>query len=131
MSREERVPAFIEVVTEIAAQAIISAVPLDRNEATMLAKRIALDICARYAKTEMYIPVAAALTHLAERNQRIWESYSRPGPTGARPFTGARIDDLAAEHNLTSRQIQTILADMRRLEAARRQQHLPGFDAAS
>lgn len=136
MSTEPRgkVYQFIDDLVEIGAAEITAELPgLEPQLGAELMRRIALAMCGRYARTEMYIPAALEITLLGPRNQQIWDEYNQDGPAphGARRFTAARMVELAETHGLTTRQVRSIIADMRARDMAARQSQLPGFDPES
>lgn len=105
---------FVVAVEEIAAQEVSATVPaLAADVIEALGRRIALGICARYARTQLYVPAAVALLHNGPRNLEIWQAYHQDGPDGARAYSGARVNQIARQHRLTARQVQSIIKRLR------------------
>lgn len=129
---DRRVFAFIEAVEQIAGSEVSKTVPtLPPDAVSELARRIALSICARHARTHLYVPVAIEMLQNGPRNRQIWDAYKQPGPDGARPYSLARVAQISDQHRLTVRQVHAILKQMRELEVVARQVALPGFEGPS
>lgn len=120
---------FVDALVEIGVAELrkTGAVPDDQAKDLML--QIAQDLCARYARTVMYIPSLLDL-ELTKRNKEIWREYGQPGegPMGARAWTPARVAELAVKYQLTTVQIYTIVKRMHQAEVGRLQGQLPGLD---
>lgn len=73
--------------------------------------------CERNAKSLVYIPEAANLAKM-ERNAIMWAKYQvdGPGPTFARKFTPERLQEIAAEYDITSQQLYLIFRAEREAE---------------
>lgn len=133
-TKADRIYTFIDALINIGSAEIKAELPdLDSAVGEEVMRRVALTICARFARTEMYIPAALEITFLGPRNQLIWDGYNHdgPGPTGARRCSLSRIDELAAEYTLTRRQVYNVIGEMRAREIAARQFQLPGIDPAA
>ena len=100
-------------------------VPEDHSRDTML--KIAHAMCHHYARTTIHVPALIEI-RLDERDERIYEAYQLDGPDGARAFTKDRLEQLAAQYELTLRHLYSVVALARRRDLARRQPTLPGLE---
>lgn len=133
--KPRKVPEFVDDLNRIATTELLGA-GLPEADAKAVARRITSSIVSLYARTTMHVPVG-----YDARNAEIWRQYAEPGrladgTLGAPPFSQARAVELAAEHNLTARQVYSILQVQRRTDRAERgfpsdQPMLKGLDAAS
>lgn len=92
-------------------------------------RQIAHKVCFLNKKSIIYVPEDLDF-ELTKRDEEIWVEYQTDGPDGARKFTPHRVDQLAAEHDLSTQQIYNIIRLMRRREVAERQGVLPGLEPA-
>ncbi len=97
--------------------------------ARQLMRQVAREVCVRNAKCIVYIPDSLDFA-LEERDREIWAAYQQPGPTGSRPFTGERIQDLAEQYGLSLQMVYRIISWAKKAEVAERQANLPGIDPA-
>ncbi len=123
-------PEFVDEAQRIGTAQLVNQLQLPEDRAREVMGKIVAEIVSRFARTTMYVPAG-----FDSRNEAIWKDYGERGPTsrgqaGAAPFTAARIDEIAAERGITSRQVRNILAVMKAAEMASRQDRLPGFEAA-
>lgn len=107
-----------------AAQATGS-VQLTDAQAAGVMREIVRRFCHRNAKSVVYIPEAISVAKM-ERNARIWQDYQ----TGPKKFTPGRIEELAAEHDLTPQMVYQIVARERHRELREVQDELPGMPPA-
>nr|WP_086940762.1 Mor transcription activator family protein [Thaumasiovibrio occultus] len=77
-----------------------------------LAAKLTSSLAVYFGGRDIYIPKGDVLK-TSLRNIQIW-----------RDFTGRNIEQLAAQHNLTERQITAIIKEQRKLELQRRQRVL-------
>lgn len=126
--RRKGVYQFIDDMVDVCSRVMTSASGIPEAQARELAHEMAVQMCFHYARTTMYVPAALDL-QLSERDEEIWRKYGTDSGT-ARPYSAARVAELAAEHQLTTVQIYNIVRQAKSREIARRQQRLPGFDVA-
>lgn len=126
---DRRLYQFIDDLVAIGARELAGKPKLDEKAARELMTTVAHQLCFQYARTSLYVPAALELK-LTPRDEEIWLQYGQDGPGGARKYSAARVEQLAATHGLTVRHVYNIVALMRDLDAARRQPGLPGIDLA-
>jgi len=115
----KKVYAFIDNLVAVARHQMGAAFPdVPAETIEQVATDIAHEMVFLYARTEMSIPAALPLT-LGPRNAQIYADYGKDSAT-ARAYTSDRIAELAAQHRLTTRQVQNILASGRAADAAAR-----------
>ncbi len=121
-AKPRELPEFVDALVRIGADALVKELggPRDRAEAVMA--KVAVGILAEFARHTMYIPAG-----FDARNEAIYGSYGEPSAT-AGAYTRARVEELAAQHGLTARQVYSIIGVQRARELASRQPLLPGFD---
>jgi len=122
---------LVDDMVTVGSRAIIDQLKLPQEQAEELMRQIAHEVCFMNCKVTIYIPEDLEFT-LSKRDVEIWSEYQLdgPGPTGARKFTAARVDELAAQHKLTAQQIYNIIRLMKKREIAARQGVLPGLEPA-
>ena len=149
MPRSQRLqlPTFLEEAIDAGAQVLGAGLELSPeqrgqaaagvpvtwspDQAREVMMRVLAVFCDRNAKSLVYIPEGVTLATM-QRNAMIWAAYQQdgPAPSFTRRHTRQRIDELAAQYDLTSQQVYAIVARERRAEIADRQAELPGIDAA-
>jgi Mor family transcriptional regulator len=102
---------------------------LDADQARGVATAIAREVCRRNAKTYIYVPGVEHMDRL-DRNAEIYAAWQVDGPDGARKFSGARIDQLAAQYGVTTVWIYQVIRSHHEAEVAERQGMLPGIEPA-
>lgn len=126
---EKRVYEFVDNLVRLGKAQLVERLAIEPPEAEEVMTAIAHAMILESARFHIYVPVAIEL-QLSPRNEAIWNEYSTPGPEGARPFSTARISQLARKHQLTERQIYKIIDVWRAREMAHKQPELPGFEGA-
>lgn len=121
-SKPRELPEFVDDLVRIGTAELVAQLGAEEAQAKTVMARIADGIVTAYARTTMYVPAG-----FGSRNTVIWDKFHQPGPTAARN-TRARVEEIAAEYGMTTRQIYSILAVMRSAQNARFQHHLPGFE---
>ena len=108
---------FVEDLVKVGQDHLTAqcALPAEAAGAAMIA--ITRAFCERNAKSLVYIPEAANLAKM-ERNAIMWAKYQvdGTGPTFARKFTPERLQEIAAEYDLTPQQLYNIFRDERAAE---------------
>lgn len=127
-SGRTKAPEFVEQLVEIGARQLVADLEVPEAAARATMSEIARGVCAQFARRFVYIPLDMEFA-LTERDQRLWEAYGQHGPDGARPYTGERLAQLAAEAQLTTVHLYRIFKLARRRDMAARQHTLPGFEA--
>lgn len=120
---------FVDALVEVGGAELVTAgMPAEQARDVMLG--VAQQLCARYARTLMYIPTMLDI-ELTRRDQEIWEKYGQDGagPFGARKYTSARVAELAVEYQRTTVQIYNIVRLMHQREVGARQGQLPGLES--
>ncbi len=126
---DERLYQFVDDLVAIGVRAFAGSGPLDEEQARQRMTEVANQLCVQYARTSLYVPAALQLK-LTPRDEEIWAKYGLEGAGGVRPYSSARVQQLATEYGFTVRHVYNIVAMMRDLEAARRQPGLPGIPPA-
>lgn len=126
--KPRELPEFVDDLVRIGTAELMGQLETPESVARVVMARIADGIVNQYARSTMYVPAG-----FGSRNSVIWAKYqeagmAQDGRPGARPYTSERIEELAVEYQLTTRQIRNILAVMRSAEMARNHPQLPGFD---
>jgi Mor family transcriptional regulator len=124
-----RLYKFLDDLVRIGAKEITASLGVPDDQARQIMQTVANGVCLDYARFHIYVPAAVEL-QLDPRNEAIWAKYSQAGPTGSRPFSTARITELAQEYELTERQIYSVVSLMRARDLATRQVELPGIEPA-
>lgn len=124
-----RLYQFVDDLVAIGVRDLVGQASLQEEAARDLMTSIAHQLCSQYARTNMYVPAVLELP-LTARDEQIWQEYSQPvfGTEGTRPYTAARVTEVAAKHNLSERHVYSVLALMRAREQKRLQVQLPGFE---
>lgn len=126
---DDRVYQFVDDLVSIGVRKLTGSAGLDETAAREHMTSIAHELCFQYARTSLYVPASLQL-RLSPRDEEIWAKYSAEGPGGVRPYSSARVQQLATEYAFTVRHVYNIIALMRDLDAQRRQPGLPGIDPA-
>ena len=117
---------FVDALIEIGEGEIVRALKVDAEQAREVMREVAHGICFRYGRTTLYVP-ADLQFGLSKRDEEIWRQYGLPGPDGSRPYTAARVAQIAEEYKLTSVRIYQIVKTMQARELAARQGELEGL----
>jgi Mor family transcriptional regulator len=120
---------LVNDLMEIGGKHLVTTLGMQEQDAQATMRLIAHQFCERNAKCMLYIPEDLQFG-LVERDAKIWQAYQLDGPGGAKKFTGARLEQLAAEHSLSIQQIYNIVRREGNAEMATRQGVLPGIDPA-
>ena len=120
---------LVNDLMEIGGAHLVAVAGMTAQDATAAMRLIAHQFCERNAKCMLYIPEDLQFG-LVERDTKIWAAYQIDGPDGTRKFTGARVEQLAAEHELSLQQVYNIIRREGKAEMATRQGVLPGIDPA-
>ena len=125
----KRVYQFVDDLVAVGTRELVLQAGLAEAEARTVMTGIAHALCAQYARTTMYVPALMEIP-LGERDERVWANYGAPafGTAGSRPFTAARIDEIAEAERISARQVYSVVALMRQRDQARRQPALPGME---
>ena len=127
---DSRTTVFVDAAVEVGARHLVRVLGVSEPTARDLMTTIAWDICGQFARTTLYIPALLELQR-TERDRRISNAYAAAAAgDGSRPYTHARIVEIAAAEQLTVRQVYDILKLERQRDLADRQQQLPGLDPA-
>lgn len=131
MSRRSRVtaPDLVRTIIDTGTRVLTAEHGVSRSAALAATEAVARAICDAYGKQDVYIPADMGWA-LTERDLQIWAAYGRPGPDGERPYSGARVQALGREWDLSAQQVYAIVRAVRRREIAERQGVLPGIDPA-
>lgn len=129
-AKPRELPEFVDDLIRVGKARLVAELGAADEAAQHVMGKIAADIVNEYARRSMYIPAG-----FGTRNSEIWKAYGERGPAsngqpGADPYTRARIEELAVQYGLTSRQVYSILGAMRAQELATRQGQLPGMEPA-
>lgn len=124
----KHVHQFIDDLVAVGVRELTTAGAIADQPARDLMTAIAHQMCIQYARTHLYVP-AFLERQLTPRDEQIYAAYAVEGPDGVRPYTAARLQQLAAAQGLTLRHLYNIIALARRRENERRQPQLTGLDA--
>lgn len=119
---------LVNDLMEIGGKHLVATLGMQEQDAQATMRLIAHQFCERNAKCMLYIPEDLQFG-LVERDAKIWQAYQLDGP-GTKKFTGARVEQLAAEHSLSIQQVYNIVRREGNAEIATRQGVLPGIDPA-
>lgn len=127
-SRRLKLHEFVADLVGAGTGVLAAELSLDPIKARDVMLQVARAVCARNAKSLVYIPEAVSLMNLT-RNALIWAAYQTDGPPPSctRKFSPARAQELAIEHDLSPQQIYNIIAEQRALELDGVQPELPGL----
>jgi len=120
---------LVEDIVSVGAQALMEQLSVPDEQAKELMRQIAHEVCFRNARCLIYVPEALDFM-LTKRDEDIWAEYQLDGPSGARKFSAARVEQLAEQHRLTSTQIYNIVRLMKKREINARQATIPGLEPA-
>lgn len=120
---------LVDDMITVGSKELIDQLAVPEEQAKELMRQIAHQVCFLNAKQYIYVPEALDFK-LSKRDETIWAEYQvdGPAPTFGRKFSAQRIDELAAQYNLTTVQIYNILRLMRKQEVASRQFLIPGLE---
>lgn len=117
--------AFVEDLVAHATRVMTARLGVDSDAALQAGTEIARRVCEQYARTYMYVPTTDDFERAA-RNAQIWQLYGE----GPFKYTHRRVDELAAQFELTPQQVYNIVRKMQRAAVAERQGVLPGLESA-
>jgi Mor family transcriptional regulator len=126
---EKRVYEFVDNLVRLGKAQLVERLAIEPPEAEEVMTAIAHAMILESARFHIYVPVAIEL-QLSPRNEAIWQEYGTPGADGARPYSTARIAQLARKHQLTERQIYKIIDVWRERTMRETQPELPGLESA-
>ena len=126
----DKVHQFIDDLVAVGVRELVGSGTVAEQDAREQMTAIAHQLCFQYARSQIYIPAVLELT-LTPRDELIYSAYAIEGPDGVRPYTAARLAQLAVENSLTLRHCYNIITLAKRREQARRQPQLPGMDDAA
>jgi hypothetical protein len=112
-----KLPQFVDHVVSIGARAMQEQLGTPEEQARELMRGVAHQLCALYARTDIYVPVYAEFD-LSARDKRMWEQYGQDGPTGSRKYSAERAAEVAADFKLTTHQAYNIFRLVRAREKA-------------
>lgn len=125
----QRVHQFIDDLVAVGVRELTTSGAMPEHEARDQMTAIAHQVCFQYARSHLYVPAVLELT-LTPRDAEIYSEHATEGPDGVRPYTAARLEQIALARGLTVRHCYNIIALARRREQARRQPQLPGLNDA-
>ncbi len=123
-----RVYQFVDALVATGVRELVTSAGMTEQTARDFMTAIAHQMCFQYAKEHIYVPAVMELK-LSSRDVAIYNEHATEGPDGVRPYTAARLEQIAAAHDLTLRQCYNIIALARRRDQAMRQPQLPGLEA--
>lgn len=119
--------AFVEALVETGVKHLMADLHVSEPPARAAMAEIARSICWQYARQFIYVPLDTEF-ELTKRDQRLWDAYGQPGPDGVRPYTAARVAQIAQEAEVTTVHLYRIFKLAKQREHAARQADLPGID---
>ncbi len=99
---------FITDLIRIGKREICAALEVQEAQAAAVMQRVADSVCLEYARADIYIPAG-----FDPRNRQLVQAYGQPC-RGAPAYSPERIEQLAAEYGLTTRQVYGIVASSRK-----------------
>lgn len=117
---------FVDALVTIGTRQLVADLAIDEEKAQEVARKITQQLCWRFRKTIMYVPVDLE-DQLATRDLGIWAQYGQDGPDGVRKYTPLRVAQLAEQYDLTVAHIYCIVRTVHQREIASRQGRLPGM----
>lgn len=119
--------AFVEALVETGVKQLMADLQVAEPPARAAMAEIARSICWQYARQFIYVPLDLEFK-LTERDQRLWDSYGQPGPDGVRPYTAARVAQIAQDAEVTTVHLYRIFKLAKQREMSSRQADLPGIE---
>lgn len=103
--------AFIDSLTALGADQLVKGLGLEPDAAQHAMLAVANSLCEAYKGQTFYVPNGVTPFRSA-KHEAIRERYASPsaGPDTSRPFTSARIEELALEFGLTERMVRVIVS---------------------
>jgi Mor family transcriptional regulator len=127
--KRRRTAHLVQDIVTYGVRHLVAQLQVPEADAQAVMRAVAHAVCAANAKCVIYVPGDQQWA-LIERDISIYRAYQVTCPTGARPVTGERVQELAAEHNLTIQQVYNVIRRLHREEMADRQGVLPGLESA-
>lgn len=124
-----KVTVFADALVETGVKQLVSDLQVTEEAARATMGEITRKICWQYARQFIYVPLDMEF-ELTQRDQRLWDAYGQPGPDGARPYTSARVAQIAQLEEMTTVHLYRIFKLAKQRELASRQHQLPGFEPA-
>jgi hypothetical protein len=128
-SMRRRATHLVQDIVTYGVRHLVERLHVSEADATAAMRAVAHAVCAANAKCMIYVPEDAQF-ELMERDLAIWQAYQVTGPTGARPCSGERVQDLASEYGLSIQQVYFVIRRLHHEEVGKRQGVLPGLDPA-
>ena len=95
-----RLHQFIDDLVAIGVRELTASAALPKQEARDIMTAIAHQVCFQYARSHLYVPAVLELT-LTPRDAEIYSEHATEGPDGVRPYTAARLEQIATARGLT------------------------------
>jgi Mor family transcriptional regulator len=127
---DDRLHRFVDELVSLGSRELAKLADMPEEEAKTAMTAVANSMCFAWGGQTVYVPQSLEL-RLTERDERIFLAYKQHGPTGSRPHSRERVEELAAEFELSDRHVYNIVALATKREQARRQPTLPGIDPAA
>lgn len=129
--KRRRSAHLVQDIVTLGARRLVETLGVSEADAQATMRAVAHDVCEANAKCVIYVP-GDQQWRLIERDLGIYRAYqlTGPGPAGARPCTGERVQELAVEHGLTIQQVYNVIRILHREEMSERQGVLPGLEPA-
>ena len=123
----DKAAVFVDALVETGVRQLVGQLGVAEDDARSAMHEIARSICWQYARQEIYVPVDMEWS-LSERDRRMWQAYGQHGPDGVKPYTAARVAQIAQAEQLTVVHVYRIFKLAQRREMAARQGTLPGLE---
>jgi Mor family transcriptional regulator len=120
--KTRELPEFVDDLVRLGTAEIVGALGTPEDQAKAVMARVAAAVVSEYARFTLYVPVG-----FSTRNVEIYRKYGECSASAA-PYSQDRIAELAAEYQLTTRQLYNIVAAIRAEQTAASQPKLPGFE---
>lgn len=111
-----RLRIFVENAVKVISSQLVSNLKLAEDDALEIARNMTHDLCEMHGGDYMYVPKDVEF-QMTKRDQVIYER-----------FNGRNLHQLVKEFGITHTRIYQIVAQMKKVEFARRQRCLPGID---
>lgn len=125
----DKASVFADTLVETGVAQLVADLQVPEEAARAAMTEIARSICWQYGRQFIYVPIDMEFA-LTERDQRLWDDYGQPGPDGVRPYTSARVAQIAESAKMTTVHLYRIFKLAKKREMTARQPQLPGFDQA-
>lgn len=118
MSRKggKRAAEMVVRLVEIGARTLAEQLSIPHAQAEMAMRGVAHVLCQEYGGQSIYVAKDTEFD-LQLRDLALWQAFS-----------GSNVTDLAVQFGISERQVEYIVAHMRRTESARTQPRLPGLE---